>query len=86
MGTVEGLMCGVEYMTVQVKHFLLVLLHGAYTSEYSLDAAYEYVHGERLGLIVVTAQLERPHLVFSVAACGKHDEWYRRHSMAYVLD
>ena len=70
MRAVEGLMERIEGMSVEVENLLFLLLESPYAAQDSLDAADEYIHRERLDLVVVCAELKRPHLVFAVAACG----------------
>ena len=86
MLAIEGLVDGIEGLAVQVKHFLLVLLEGSHASQNRFDAADEDVHREGLGLIVVAAQLKRPHLIFAFAARGEDDQRNLRQTMPDILE
>ena len=85
MLAVKRLMQRIEAVSVQVKYLLLILLKSAYATQDSLHAADENIHRERLDLIVVCTQLERPHLIFAVAARREHDKRQLRQPMTDVL-
>ena len=81
---VEGLMNSIERMSVEVEDTLFALFVTSHAPHDSFDAAYEYIHREGLGLVVVAAELESTHLVFAVGACGEDDDGQGGLAMAYL--
>lgn len=82
--TVEGLMNSIERMSIEVEDTLFALFVTSYAPHDSFDAADEDIHREGLGLVVVAAELEGPHLVFAVGTCGEDDDGQGGLAMAYL--
>ena len=67
------------------KDRLLALLLQA-VAQRGADAREQFVHAERLGDVIVGAQIERLHLAAFVGAARQHDDRNRRAVLAQVPD
>ena len=86
MLAIEGLMQSIKRPSIQIENPLFALLKSANAAQDSLHAADENLHGERLRLKIIGAELKGPHLIFAVISGSEHNKRNLRQAMADVFE